>query len=60
LQWEQANLPWELPTYIGDFAWDLLDMKGWITISGFSEPTTVEPTVTTPTTIPRALAESEG
>jgi len=60
LQWEQANSPWELPTYIGNFAWDLQDMKVWIATGGVAESITMEPTATAPPTNPRPLAARNG
>src|SRR5882724_13568475 len=34
LQWEQADLPWELPNYIGNFMQALKETQAWIMTGG--------------------------
>jgi len=51
LEWEKADPPWELPMYIGNFAWDLQAMQAWIATGGAAAPVTVEPTRMVPLTI---------
>ena len=60
MQWEWADPPWKLPTYVSDFVWDLLAMKTWIMNGGIAEPMTVGPPATAPLTNPGPLAVSEG
>ena len=40
MQWEQANPPWELPDYIGDFTRALEETQSWITTGGVTVPAT--------------------
>ena len=48
LQWEQVNLPWELPNYIGELAQALQATKAWIAMGGVPDSATVVTNMITP------------
>ena len=39
--WEQANPPWELPNYVGDFTQALEETQSWIVTGGVAVHATV-------------------
>jgi len=61
--WDQAEPPWVLPTYVGEFSWELTVNKTWIENDGPAGPAgsvTVEATAITLPMLPRPQATIEG
>jgi len=60
MQWERADLPWELPDYIGKFAQALKETQAWITTGGVAAPATEAPLQMVPPTNLTLPAPSNG
>src|SRR5882724_2090986 len=43
IRWERADPPWELPDYVGEFAWSLEETQVWIVSGGVAAPVVVAP-----------------
>src|SRR5882724_9278615 len=59
-RWEQADTPWVLPTYVGNFSQDFAVNWEWIKNGGVTDPTTVVAIVITPLTLSQPQDVSDG
>jgi len=60
VQWERADLPWELPEYVGEFSQSLEETQAWIASGGVAAPVTVVPLWNLPPTDLTLPAPSNG